>query len=143
MKTLICTVGLPRSGKTTWARAQGYPIVNPDSVRLALHGERFIGVAEPFVWAITFLMVRALFLVGHETIIVDATNTTFKRQEPWIKQFHTEECKVCFHVIKTSKEICLKRALDTNDNVIIPVIERMAEQYEIDSIKDYLFQEKV
>src|SRR5690554_6874569 len=31
---LICTVGLPRSGKTTWARKQSYPIVNPDSIRL-------------------------------------------------------------------------------------------------------------
>ena len=35
---LIVMVGLPRSGKTTWARKQGYPIVNPDSIRLAFHG---------------------------------------------------------------------------------------------------------
>ena len=41
MKEIIVTVGLPRSGKTTWAREQGYPIVNPDSIRLSLHGKRF------------------------------------------------------------------------------------------------------
>ncbi len=33
MNRLILTVGLPRSGKTTWALEQGWPIVNPDSIR--------------------------------------------------------------------------------------------------------------
>jgi predicted kinase len=80
---LILTVGLPRSGKTTWARAQGVPVASPDAISRALHGQRFIGVAEPFVWAIAKLMVRALFLAGHPTVIVDATNTTQKRRDEW------------------------------------------------------------
>ncbi|KKK82651.1 hypothetical protein LCGC14_2801230, partial [marine sediment metagenome] len=49
MKKLILTVGLPRSGKSTWARKQGHPIVNPDSIRLALYGEPFIEEAEPMI----------------------------------------------------------------------------------------------
>lgn len=42
MKKLILTIGLPRSGKSTWAKQQGCPVVNPDSIRLALHGKAYI-----------------------------------------------------------------------------------------------------
>jgi len=40
MKILILTVGLPRSGKSTWAAKKGFPIVSPDAIRLAMHGMR-------------------------------------------------------------------------------------------------------
>jgi predicted kinase len=121
---LLCTVGLPRSGKTTWAQSQAHPIVNPDSIRLALHGNRFIARAEPFVWATAKAMVLALFLAGHKTVILDATNTTRKRRDEW----KSEEWGTFFKEIPTTKEECLARAV--NDVEIIPVINRMAEQYE-------------
>ena len=73
-KTLILTVGLPRSGKSTWAMQQGYPVVNPDSIRLALHGHRFREESEEHVWAIAKTMVNSLFIAGHDKVIVDATN---------------------------------------------------------------------
>lgn len=128
MKTIICTVGLPRSGKTTWARKQGIPIVSPDSIRYALHGNRFIGLAEVFVWAIAYCMARSLLLAGHDLILIDATNTTRKRRQEWVNQF--KDCKILFKVIDTTKEVCLKRANAENDKEIIPIIERMADQYE-------------
>ena len=55
--TLLCADCRPprqrpmRSGKTTWARQQGVPIVNPDAIRPALHGQRFEPRAESVVWA--------------------------------------------------------------------------------------------
>ncbi len=126
MKRIICTVGLPRSGKTTWAKKQGHPIVNPDSIRLALHGNRFIGLAEPFVWAIAYLMARALLLSGHDIVVVDATNITEKRRQAWSDSLQ-DIAEVNFFAINTSKEDCIRRAQAMNDEDIIPVIERMAE----------------
>ena len=127
-KTLSCTVGLPRSGKTTWARAyskaQGIPIVNPDSVRLAIHGQRFIAEAEPFVWAVVKAMVNALFLAGHDEVIVDATNTTHKRRDEWKSPKWTTR----FLVISTSAEECVRRAGDDAD--MVAVIQRMADTWE-------------
>src|SRR4051812_23568777 len=78
MKTLICLMGLPRSGKSTIAeklrKQLGAPVVNADAVRLALHGQRYESLAELFVKAIRVVMVRALFGAGHETVIYDETN---------------------------------------------------------------------
>ena len=79
--TLTLTVGLPQSGKSTWAMQQGVPVVNPDSIRLAIHGQPFIGDAEPFVWATARTMVNAMFIAGHQHVILDATNTTRKRRD--------------------------------------------------------------
>lgn len=131
MSTLILTVGLPQSGKSTWAKAQGHPIVNPDSIRLGLHGKPFIGEAEPFVWAIAKVMVRALFLAGHETVIVDATNTTRKRRDDWKSKDWARE----FEIVLESPEVCKQRAglsaVDTTHlEGLIGAIDRMAEQYE-------------
>ena len=123
---LICMVGLPRSGKTTVARALRYPIVNRDSIRLALHGYRYIAEAEELVAAITKIMVKALFLAGHRTVVVDETNTTRKRRNFW----RSEDWRTRYFHIKTSPLICHDRATAEGDQEIMPIIDRMASQFE-------------
>lgn len=140
MNTLIATVGLPRSGKSTWSKMKsklnGWPIVNPDSVRLAIHGERYLASAEPFVWATTKAMVQSLFLAGHDTVILDATNIRKNIRDNWVsiggegKTSNLFPYAVRFYHVPTSKETCIARALGMNDSYIIPVIEKMAAEYE-------------
>lgn len=127
-KTIILVMGLPRSGKTTWARSTAHPIVNPDSIRLAMHGQRFIAQAEPWVWAMAFAMTEALLRAGHSAVVVDATNGTAARRQQWIDRF--KGCSFQFHPIDTPKEECIRRALATGDTEIVPVIERMAAEWE-------------
>lgn len=131
MPTLILTVGLPQSGKTTWARMQECPIVNPDSIRLALHGKPFISDAEPFVWAIAKCMVKALFLAGHETVVVDSTNTTRKRRDEWKSSKWTRE----YFEFERDPALCKQRAEVTCKDAehlagLVSAIDRMNEQYE-------------
>lgn len=125
---LLVTVGLPRSGKTTWARTTGWPIVNPDSIRLALHGQRFFGPAEPFVWAMAYAMVEALRLAGHEQIVVDATNVSRKRREEWESRYGAA---VEYRLIDTPPDECIRRARAEGDTAIIPVIERMVLEWDL------------
>ena len=126
MNKLILTVGLPRSGKTTWALKQGHPIVNPDAIRLALHGRPFYAGAEAFVWAIAKIMVKALFGAGHGTVILDATNVTAKRRAEW----KSDEWQSVCHVFDVSQEECKERAILTDRDDLLPVIDRMAEQWD-------------
>lgn len=125
-KILICTVGLPRSGKSTWAKSQAYPIVSPDAIRLALHGQAFIAQAEPIVWAHATLMVRAHFQAGHDRVILDATNTTRKRRDEW----RSNEWATFFRCFFESVDTCKERARADGREDLCPVIDRMAAQLE-------------
>ena len=131
MKTLILTVGLPRSGKSTWAKEytkkKGYPIVNKDSVRLALYGKRFLPEAEEMIHAITKIMVKALFNAGHDTIIIDETNITRKRRNAW-KLF--DDIRVCFKVFDVDIKVLKQRAISTKQDDLVEVIDKMTEKFE-------------
>jgi predicted kinase len=126
MNTLILTVGLPRSGKSTWARSTGFPIVNPDAIRFALHGQPFVKEAEGMVWTIAKYMVRSLFLAGHTTVILDATNTLARNRSEW----NSADWIVEYSCFKTDAAECIKRALVNKQDYLLPVIERMNRQME-------------
>ena len=126
MKTFICTMGLPRSGKSTWVKEQNFPIVNPDAIRLAIHGQRFWAPAEKQVWAPANLMVRALFGAGHETVILDATNTSRKQRDQW----QSDEWTTVFHHVDTPVALCEDRAVYDQMPDLIDVIRRMVDEFE-------------
>ena len=123
---LVVTVGLPYSGKSVWSSKQGVPIVCPDEIRYALHGCRYLPLAEPFVWAIAMVMVRALFGAGHEKVVVDATNMTRKRRDFW----QSDEWATAFKVFTDPRDVCYRRAEVAQDETILPIIDRMASEWE-------------
>jgi predicted kinase len=132
-KTLVVTVGLPRSGKSTWARVQGFPIVNGDSVRLALHGQRFLEDAEPMVAVLTEIMTKAL-LACHDTVVVDECNVTAKRRKKWEILAKRAEAALEYQVFTTMPGVCRRRAIDTGQPDLIPVIDRMAAEWDYCSV---------
>jgi len=142
MKRLILLAGLPRSGKSTiaksWAEKFQAVIVNPDSIRLAVHGQPFIAEAEPFVWAIAYAMAEALFIAGHDIVVVDATNTNEKARKPWYERFKERRTDVSVElvVVGTSKGECIARAILTNQEYLIPVIERMSRETDLEALKE-------
>ena len=124
---LVVMVGLPRSGKSTkvakvW-RPAGYIVVGTDEIRLALHGQRYVESAEPFVWATTYLMVDYLLSMEYK-VVVDGTHVTQARRKPWRGR------NAYFDVIRTSQNTCVERARLMNDPYIVPIIEGMHKQWE-------------
>jgi predicted kinase len=118
-KELVLLVGLPYSGKSTYAKSMHDPVVNPDAIRVALHGQKFVGSMEPYVWAIAKSMVKALFLSGHNVVILDATNTTKERRKEWLSR----DWRTFIKVIPTDKTKCIERANNLGDDIIIPIID--------------------
>jgi len=132
-KLLVLMVGLPRSGKTTkameYARKHNAAIVNPDSIRLALHGQAYVQSAEAHVWAIAHTMVDSLFMAGHDIVVIDACNNTQKRRNEWRYGKWDERC---FIEVRTDAETCLDRLSTTDANYenLKAAIERMDKQHE-------------
>lgn len=130
MSLLIATVGLPRSGKSTWARSTEFPIVSPDSIRLALHGTAWNENAEPIVWAIAQYMIRALFFSGHGVVVLDATNISKKRRDQ-IKEWARKDMFnyfVRFKEFHTSIGVCVERC--GNNEKLVAVINSMYDERE-------------
>jgi hypothetical protein len=121
---LILTVGLPYSGKTTWALSTGFPIVCRDAIHMALHGERYLAPAEDMVSVLEFSMVQSLFLAGHKFVIVDSINLKEGYRERWNEPWFI--WKPCVKVFAADERVCKERALANVDLDIIPIIEKNA-----------------
>lgn len=119
-------VGLPRSGKSTVANDLGFPVVSSDAIRMAMHGTAFRPEAEPLVWGLARTMVQALFLSGHDDVALDSTNHTKARRRIW----DSTSWMVRYRLVDTSEEECIQRANYTNQPILIPIIRRMAAQWE-------------
>ena len=78
------------------------------------------------VWCIAKYMVKSLFIAGHEAVILDATNTTKQRRDEW-KSKEWVRRYVGFHA---DKDECIRRAVLEGDIYIIPIIEKMAAQFQ-------------
>ena len=120
---LILTVGLPRSGKSTWAKSIGCPVVNRDAIRLALHGRAYIQDAENMISTLETYMVKALFIAGHQTVIVDACHLKSKYVERW----ESDYWDIKLHHLGAHPDLCIKRAIADGREDLIPIIIRMDE----------------
>lgn len=125
MPNLLYTIGLPRSGKSTictkWANEKPMrAIVNSDSIRLALTGKRYEPLAETMVFATKHVMIRALLERGFD-VIVDGTHST----EISIKRILEIDINATVIPVFTDCSECIKRAKDTNQEDLIPSIERI------------------
>lgn len=129
-KILIHTVGLPRSGKSTWARSTGFPIVNPDSIRLAIHGQIFLASEEPLVWKHVEVMVKSLFLAGHQIVILDTCGNLRRYRDQWKVGHDNRDRKLWdytyFKVFSTTVDLCIERAKSSQREDLIPIIQKMA-----------------
>jgi predicted kinase len=129
---LAIMCGLPKSGKSTYARGlqeAGWVRVCPDDVRRALHGRGHYPPAESLVWANAELTVRALLLSGH-SVVVDATNTARRRRAPWLGIARDHEVSIEAFVLGTPAAECHERNSASDDPVPAEVIDRMNEQWE-------------
>ena len=132
---VILTIGLPRSGKSTWAKNHTFPIVNRDSIRLALYNQPYIQEMEEFVSYFETKMADSLIIAGNKTIIIDATHMKQKYIDKWKNQDHVKLILKYFYV---HPDTCKQRAIDSDTEYLIPVIDRMFNETDIEPFKRQL-----
>lgn len=137
-RTLIVTVGLPYSGKSTWAKFQGLPMVCPDALRYAIYNQRFNSEYESTVWQVAHFMVKSLFIAGHKKVILDSTSITRQRRVDWESSFWDTRYKY----FDAPCNMCMERASKANDFEILPVIENMNNKFEPLGNDELLFNEE-
>ena len=126
---LILMHGLPRSGKSTWALEQGFPVVCPDAIRLCTTGKRWWGPIEYHVWATAKTMVRSLFLAGHKVVILDSTSRQRSARDMWKPELDVT-WKLYYKPIKMFVHECVRRAIVAKMPELVEVIHYMAVNWE-------------
>lgn len=123
---LFFTCGNARSGKSTycneWKKELNRVVVCADNVRLALTGQRYCRLAETCVFNICHVSIRSLLLSGYD-VCFDDTNTS----EISIQRMLEIDIDATPIFIDTNPNICIQRAIDTNQEDLIPAIKRTSE----------------
>lgn len=101
-------------------------IVSGDAIRLATHGMRYNRLGEDAVFATLHTMIRALLITGFD-VIVDETNTS----EISIRRLLEIDNNAVAIYIDTTEDVCIKRAIESNQLDLIPVIKRVSKNLEI------------
>jgi predicted kinase len=133
-KRIFMTVGLPASGKTTWAREYvtsnlSTIRVNKDEIRQMLHNGIYSEGREEFVIAIRNSIIRTALDAGCD-VIVDDTNFNPKHQMSISAIAHEYDALVEIkNFTDVPLEVCLERNHERGYPVPQEAIERMHEQY--------------
>ena len=133
---LTFTIGLQRSGKSTWAtnwmrsnprQEDGiiFPraVVCADNIRLAVSGQRYNKDAEPTVFMIKDYMIEAL-LARSNDVLCDGTHTTITS----IRRQFEIDINAKYKVFDTPKAECMRRAIKTGHLDLAHALDRTEGQ---------------
>lgn len=98
---VIVLVGLPGSGKSTWARLQGHEVLSSDEMRLKLSGDESNQLIHGKVFGAMRYLLRLRLQLGQAVTVIDATNLRRRDRKPWLKiaqQYGAEAEAVWFDV---------------------------------------------
>lgn len=134
MKKVILTIGLPASGKTTWAHEMleqnpgKYKIVCKDDIRAMLDNSKWSGSNEKFTLKIRDMIILAALEEGKHVIVADTNLNPVHRAhiEELVKGIAQVELKSFLHV---PIEECIKHDLKRPNSVGEQVIRNMHNKW--------------
>jgi len=132
---LIATVGLPASGKTTWAREwcsnnKGWIRINRDDLR-NMRGEYWIPKQEKLITAWENSLIIHTFQGGYN-VVLDATNLNSERNKQRFEAIKKEsgiDFSIEYKKFDTPLDECISRDKNRCNSVGESVIRGMYEKY--------------
>ena len=126
MPRIILLVGLPGSGKSTYAARLRWPVISSDHLRSLIADDATDqSVHGPVFDAVRYLLRKRLE-VGRPLTCVDATHLTPRERRPYFKIAERYGCEVEAVFFDVPVEVCQERNRQRDRVVPQPAIERMA-----------------
>jgi predicted kinase len=115
---LIVLIGLPGSGKSTWAEKQGYTVISSDEMRRVLVDDPADQTVHGRVFAAMRYFLRHRLELQRPVTCVDATNITRRDRRGWIKLAELYGCLPEAVFFDVPVEVCLAR--NTGRKRVVP-----------------------
>lgn len=132
MTKLIYLVGLPGSGKSTFAKGyieRGYKVFSSDMIRAELYGDESVQDNPQKVFNLLHKRIKDALRAG-ENCIYDATNVKSKTRVAFLNEIKNISCEKICVVVWAPIEVCKERNAARDRSVPDYVIERMWKNFE-------------
>jgi predicted kinase len=123
---LIVLVGLPGSGKSTWAERQGVGVLSSDAVRVLLTGDAGNQTVNRLVFPTLRYLLTMRMKAGAEATILDATSLMAKERKAWIRTAEELGCDAEAVFFDTPLAVCKARNAARSRVVPEEVMDRFA-----------------
>lgn len=133
MTEFIMLVGLPASGKSTYAeklKEQGYHIHSSDVIREELTGDVNAQDKNTDVFAVLHKRIRD-DLGNGISCIYDATNMSMKRRRIFLNEIQKHNCRKTCVLFVIPVEVCKQRNNNRERKVPDEVFDKMLKQFDV------------
>ncbi|MBI3683236.1 MAG: AAA family ATPase [Acidobacteria bacterium] len=123
---LILLVGLPGSGKSTYAAQRGWPVLSSDAIRQLLLDDATDQSANRRIFLLLRHLLKGRLELRRAVTCVDATSLTPFERRPYVKLAGMYDCDIEAVYFDVPLEVCRQRNGARGRVVPEEVLDRMA-----------------
>lgn len=135
MSKMIMLVGLPASGKSSYAKIMsegGFKIHSSDSIREELFGDVNFQGDNALVFKTLHKRIKDDLICGIN-VVYDATNLSYKKRKGFLEELRSIDCTKTAVIVATPYNDCIDRDSKRERRVGSTVLERMYKSFTMPS----------